>query len=243
MEMTNANYRRGVFLTLSQKPAKDGIRRLSQNQKQVNLYHAIVGISTEMGETFKALRPYVTGAHGLTDDMRKQAFEELGDVLYYIFVAAKVLQHKVPTLSRKVKLHGTITEALVDMNILAADMLDMVKKQFYGPQTKQAINVDGAPILKEDGTPTLEFDKAGQAAKYEERNKIVDEHLGKFIELFWGVCYALFNETPKVVAAGNQAKLAKRYPEGFFDKAEQEDRDTETELDAMEEAAQAESAK
>jgi hypothetical protein len=49
--------------------------------------------------------------------------------------------------------------------------------------------------------------------------------------------YTLFDQTPEVIAQGNSAKLAKRYPDGFFDKEAQEDRDTEAELDAMDSAA------
>lgn len=248
----NAEYRRRVFLTLSQKPAKEALRRVAPNTKQVNVMHAVIGINTEIGETIKGLLPYLTGASQLSGEFKKNAMEELGDTLYYVFVLAKVLQVKTPSLSKRVKLKGcTLTEALLRMSVHATDMLDQVKKTFYGVEVK-TVHVPEGPqkvrVAKEGGGFNIveqvvaahdedQYDKDATLAAFEVRNAKIATSLEAFIELFWPVVYTLFDKTPEDIALGNVAKLAKRYPEGFFNKAAQEDRDTEGELDAMEQAA------
>lgn len=248
----NAEYRRRVFLTLSQKPAKEAVRRLAPNTKQVNVTHAVIGINTEIGETIKGLLPYLTGASQLKDDFKPNAMEEIGDTLYYVFVLAKVLKVKTPALSKKVKLkHGTLTEAILTMSVHATDMLDQVKKTFYGVEVK-TVHVPEGPgkvrVAKEGGGFDVveqvipahdeeQYDKDATMAAFDKRNEKIAKSLEAFIELLWPVVYTLFDQTPEVIAQGNSAKLAKRYPDGFFDKEAQEDRDTEAELDAMDTAA------
>lgn len=248
----NAEYRRRVFLTLSQKPAKESLRRVAPNTKQVNVMHAVIGINTEIGETIKGLLPYLTGASQLKAEFKPNAMEELGDTLYYVFVLAKMLKVKTPALSKKVKLKGhTLTEAILLMSVHATDMLDQVKKTFYGVEVK-TVHVPEGPgkvrVAKEGGGFDVveqvipahdeeQYDKDATLAAFDKRNEKIAKSLEAFIELFWPVVYTLFDQTPDDIAQGNSAKLAKRYPEGYFDKAAQEDRDTEGELDAMTEAA------
>lgn len=248
----NAEYRRRVFMTLSQKPAKEALRRVAPNTKQVNIMHAVIGINTEIGETIKGLLPYLTGASQLKPEFRKNAMEELGDTLYYVFVLAKILKVKTPALSKKVKLKtGTLTDAILHLSVHATDMLDQVKKTFYGVEVK-TVHVPEGPgkvrVAKEGGGFDLveqvipahdeeQYDKEATLAAFDARNAKIATSLEAFIELFWPVIFALFDQSPEAIALGNSAKLAKRYPEGFFDKAAQEDRDTDEELDAMEGAA------
>lgn len=248
----NAEYRRRVMMTLSQKPAKEALRRVAPNTKQVNVIHAVIGINTEVGETIKGLLPYLTGASQLKSEFKPNAMEELGDTLYYVFALAKMLRVKTPSLSKKTKLKGhTLTEAILLMSVHATDMLDQVKKTFYGVEVK-TVHVPEGPqkvrVAKEGGGFDIveqvvaahdeeQYDKEATLVAHESRNVKIATSLEAFIELFWPVVYALFDQTPEAIALGNSAKLAKRYPDGHFDKDAQEDRDTEGELDAMHEAA------
>jgi NTP pyrophosphatase (non-canonical NTP hydrolase) len=257
MELSNSEYRRRVFMTLSQSPAKASLRRMASNTKLVNIAHSVTGITTEVGETIKGLLPYLTGASQLKEEFKQNACEEMGDTLYYVFVLAKTLKVKTPSLTKKVKLSGmTLTEAILRMSVLSTDMLDMVKKNYYGLESK-TIDVPEGPqkvrVAKKGGgfdivekvVPAHQevvFDKEAQDTKNEQRAALIAGLLADFIELFWPVCFTLFDEPPYFLASGNIAKLAKRYPDGFFDKAAQEDRDEDSELDAMSEAAAAASA-
>jgi hypothetical protein len=255
MELSNSEYRRRVFMTFSQKPAKASLRRMASSTKLVNIAHAVTGIATEVGETIKGMLPYLTGASQMREEFKQSACEEMGDTLYYVFVLAKTLKVKTPRLTKKVKLKGfTLTEGILILSVLSTDMLDIVKKNYYGLESKtidvpeglQKVYVPqeggGGFNIVEKVVPAHQevvFDKEAQDAKNEQRAAVLAALLAEFIEMFWPVCFALFGKPPHFLASGNAAKLAERYPSGFFDKAAQEDRDEARELDAMSKAASA----
>lgn len=236
--MDNATYRRSVFTTLSGKPAKAGLRRTASNTNRTHLLHATVGINTEIGELFTGLQAYIAGEQ-ITNDMRTYALLEMGDAGYYMVVAAKVTKTKLPGSGKKVKLKGqTLTQALLKLLEHSTNMLDLLKKTFYGPVMKEVPTVattkkvrqkqpDGTFAMVEVQVPagtTFVVDPEATDKQEAERLVLYKAELEKFIELFWAVSYTLFNEPPATVFKANRAKLAARYPKGFFDNADQANR-------------------
>ena len=57
--------------------------------------------------------------------------------------------------------------------------------------------------------------------------------------LLYAINYTLFHDTISVTMDGNVAKLAARYPEGFFTDTAQQSRDKEVEINAMHESVDA----
>jgi hypothetical protein len=69
----------------------------------------------------------------LTDDgWRKNAREELGDIMFYMTWVCGILHVKLPTPTKLVKLAGTPADNLLTLNGLAIDLLDVHKKLYYG---------------------------------------------------------------------------------------------------------------
>lgn len=133
--MKSNEYKRQARLTLSPvKIAKAGIRANINKKSKVNIGHALIGVVSEVGELQDTLSRFLTGATQLTDDLRKDAREELGDVLYYVAIGAKELKLKLPTSTKKVKLHGTITEQVLALNYFSTALSGLYKKQYYGEQ-------------------------------------------------------------------------------------------------------------
>lgn len=223
--MDNATYRRSVFTTLSGKPAKAGLRRLASNTARTNLFHGVVGMNTEVGELFGALEPYL-GGHQITADMKTHALEEVGDYVYYVFVCAKVLKVKIPGAGKKVKLKGmTRTEALLGLLRHTTNLLDLSKKAFYGPAT-YPVTVEGSDKVK------MKIDVEGTEKQENERKEKMRVELAACIDLVWALSYDLFNEPPALIMAANRAKLAARYPQGFFDHLDAHKRDLKKEKEA-----------
>jgi NTP pyrophosphatase (non-canonical NTP hydrolase) len=130
--MDLATYRKNVFKTLSIKNAKEGMRKVARRTPTTNIAHAIVGLSTEVGELLEGLQPYLLGFQ-FTDELKRNAREELGDISYYTVVLCKMLKIKMPTSTKKVALKGmTPTKALLTLHKISNDLLDQYKKSFYG---------------------------------------------------------------------------------------------------------------
>ncbi len=244
--MENNVYKSNVFKTLSVKPAKLGLKYASRNTNRTNVMHATIGLATEAGELIEGLAPYILGASKLTDNMKVNAFEEMGDIGYYMMVLSKTLKIKLPTSSKKVRLKGmTRSTALLEVLRLCMSMCNMSKKVFYGPVMVEAEREKVVATMNEDGTvagttKVMEkyeiIDAEKTAALYASRDAIVVERMNTLVPLYWALCYDMFEVPPSHVFVGNIAKLSKRYGEGFFQLSEAETRDIEEEMDAMTEA-------
>lgn len=244
--MENSVYKANVFKTLSVKPAKLGLKYVSRNTNRTNVMHAALGLVTEAGELLEGLTPYILGTSQLTEKMKINAFEEMGDLGYYMMVLSKTLKVKLPTSSKKVRLKGmTRTAALLEVLRLSVSMANMSKKVFYGPVMTVAEREKTVAVLNDDGsvkstTKAMEkydvMDNDKTIALYADRDAKVVESMNALVPLYWALCYDLFEVPPSHVFVGNIAKLSKRYGEGFFQLSEAESRDVEEEIDAMTDA-------
>lgn len=235
-------YRKNVMKTLSVKPAKLGLALVSRNTELTNVFHAVVGLKTEVDELMKALRPYILGEQ-LSKLGKENIQEELGDAGYYLSVLAKVLKAKSISGKKKVKLQGTMTARLLDFNDLSGDMLDLVKKSFYGPKMVLREKEIRNPATGEKSLKTLPvLDKGAEKLVWDERKSKIKSLLELSMLLHAELCLALLGTTTAPVNAGNIAKLVKRYPEGFFEMESQVVRDTDSEMVAQGEATAAASA-
>ena len=127
------------------------------------------------------------------------------------------------------------------------ELADVAKKVFYGPHMKtvtKTVNVsvkDAAtgevtgvsPAEKEVQVPDVD---ALKAIRVLHQAKII-EILEKIIPVYWALSWSLFDQPPSHLFAANRAKLAARYPEGFFTQIDSEKRDTAKEIAASEDAA------
>lgn len=225
---------------------------MARNTRRTNIFHAISGVAAETLELIKGLGPYMVGTTKLTDAMKVNAFEEAGDLTYFLTVAAKMLKVPVPGSGKKTKLKGmTRSEAIVQMAGMASDMFDLVKKNFYGPVLTQQAVKRTKKVWKLDGSGqrTAEFDTVTETVqqampdleatelKFQQRENEIAAILGKYIELFWAFCYDTFEVPPANIMVGNIAKLEKRYGKNFFDLSEADDKQPEAETTAMTAAA------
>lgn len=129
--MDNAKYARGVFRTLSFKPAKAGVRAIARKRVTLDLAHAITGIACEVGEVHQALNPFLKGLQ-LNDQLKNAARPEFGDLLYFLTVACKRAKVKIPSSTKKLRLKGTtLTEALLGLHDISTELLSAHKKAYY----------------------------------------------------------------------------------------------------------------
>jgi hypothetical protein len=240
--LENNVYRANVLKTLSVKPAKLGLKYASRNTNRTNIMHAAIGLATEAGELVEGLTPYILGAERLSEKMKVNAFEEMGDLGYYMMVLAKTLKVKLPTSSKKVRLKGmTRSAAILEILRLSMVAANMAKKVFYGPVMTEAERGESTTD-SEEGADTKKhevIDTDKTAALYAEREAKITEAMNEFVPLYWALCYDLFEVPPSYVFVANIAKLSKRYGEGIFQLSEAEERDTDEEQSTVAEAVPA----
>lgn len=198
--MDNALYLKNVMKTLSGKPAQLGLRRLAGNKVRTNIAHAAFGIASEGGELIQAVGPYLLGQQ-MTPEMKLAAFDEMGDIGYFMRVLAKYLKVKLPAATKKTKLNGmTRGAAVLHLAVHAQQIGSVAKKSFYGP------------VMGSDGKIDV---KATEEKEAGYRKRMAD-NLTALVEVYWALCYDMLGTTPSAVFKANIDKLAVRYPEGTF---------------------------
>jgi len=231
--MKTTTYRANVFKTLAVAPAKLGLKHVARNTHRTNLFHACLGIATEAGELLQGMTPYLLEGKA-TQEAKDNAFQELGDLGYYLIVAAKMLKVHVPGSGKKIKLVGTRGLALLTLNGIAVDILGQAKKYMYGVALKDFQRAErkapnGAVLPpKVVKVPDLE----AQAVMDTEREATLATLVASALDLYFRLVYDMFGQPPEGVFAGNIAKLAHRYGDGFFDQDKAlADKDTATEVE------------
>lgn len=239
--MDTNQFKGNVIKTLSQKPARAGLRHLAGNQVRTNIAHCITGFADEVSELFGAMRGYILGEQ-FSDQMRKDATEEFGDIAYFLVTLAKQLKVKVPSAGKKLKLEGTRLAAMLDLQADAQYMLDLQKKYYYGVQTKDEPYEAGVRKLKGVDTPypagtRKVLDKDAQRDYDEAFQKKIAERLPQALDKFQRLVFDTLQQPLGFIFDTEMAKLQVRYPNGEFDMRSQEERKADREKAALEKKA------
>ncbi len=224
--MDISTYRRNVVKTMPVKPAKAALRYVTRNTQRTNMLHAAIGVATEMGELIQGVENYLL--IGKTTDLEKlQAKEELGDFAYYLTALAKAVKAKMPGSGKKLKLVGTRGKALLDLQNLVlghGGILDIMKKSIAGGIATKGVPVaaktrkgkDGKPIIipaHETQVLDVELQKAEDVVLVVKMKEKVEA----VIDLYYRLCYEMFNVPPAVVFQANIDKLVAKYPKLEFE--------------------------
>ena len=131
--MQNSTYNQLAALTLSDKFYCD------QTGDQ-QMLHAAIGMQTEVGELFSALRQ---GKNQWYRFDRVNFLEEIGDMLWYLTIPQRLLDFDIETYSTRGNARLINKETFEDdmywLNQNTTEVLDIIKKQtFYGRAYKPA---------------------------------------------------------------------------------------------------------
>jgi hypothetical protein len=206
-------YRKNVMKTLQIKPARLGLKLTSKNNKKTAVAVAVVGLNVEIGQLLNSLSPYICGLQ-MTDGIKASAFERFGQVGYYLTMFCRILKVKMPTASKKAKLSGTRTAALLQLNHLGNDMLSLLCDTFLGPKMKVVEKIVVLPKqggIKEPRMVAI-IDQEAEAALTQER---MDQYRGLVmaaVDLYWRLCSDIFGVAPATVFDASMSEIQKRFP-------------------------------
>jgi len=220
--MPIGNFRKNAMKTVATKPAKLGLRVVSKNTARTNIAKATVSLAANTGSLVQALNQYVLGLQ-LTQEMKDRAFVAMGDVGYDLTILCRVLKCKMPASTKKSKLVGTRTAALLTLNGLATDLLRVVEHgTFDGPKMQKIMksvvlpNKGGTKEEREVDVVAVPEEAAAEA----DRQKQMASLLAGAVDTYWRLAYDLFGQPPAVLFADKFKRMEKQYPTIAFDKGE-----------------------
>jgi len=215
-------FRKNVLKTLNVKQAKNGLRLVSKNTVRTNIAHGVVSLTTDSGSLVQALTPYLLGAQ-FTPEMKADAAVAMGDVGYDLTLLCRLLKVKLPSSTKKLKLTGTRSAALLHLNSLAVDALRIMQTGvFAGPQmtkvTKDVVlpNKGGIKESREVDVIHTEAETAADTARQDSLKSL----LTAMVDLYWRLSFDIFGLPPATLFGEKLSRLQAAHPDITFDLTE-----------------------
>lgn len=217
--MQIGQFRKNVMKTVNTKTVKAGIRQVSRNTLKANIAHSGVSLAVGVGNLVQALSQYVLGEQ-IKPEMKEDALIEMGNVGYHLVVLARVLKVKLPSSTKKIKLQGTRTAALIELQGVVTDFLEIVGLSlFEAPPTttvKKMVVMPNKGGAKEE-RDTQVIDVAAEAAKDQLQQTALAAMLTDAVQLYWKLCFSTFEQPPVIAFENKFARMQKEYPGIEFD--------------------------
>lgn len=221
--MQIATFRKNVMKTVDTKAAKLSLRLTGKNTLRANVAHAAVFLKADTGHLLQSLSHYVLGSQ-FNQEMKDYATTSLGDIGYDLIVLCRMLKVKMPTSTKKSKLVGTRTAALLLLDGITTDiMVQAGRGMFCGPKmtkVKKIVvlpNKGGAKEEREVSVVDIETEKAEEG----ERQETIKSLLHGALDVYWRLCFDLLQQPPAVAMADKFARMQTAYPHIEFDTAEE----------------------
>jgi hypothetical protein len=215
-------FRKNVLKTLNAKSAKNGLRLASKNTVRTHVAHGAVSLATNSGQLVQSLTPYLLGAQ-FSPEMKADASTAMGDVGHDLTVLCRLLKVKLPSSTKKLKLTGTRSAAILHLNGLAVDILRVVQTGiFVGPVmtkvTKDVVlpNKGGIKESREVDVIDTEAEKTADTARQDQIKSL----LTAMVDVYWRLSFDIFGLPPATLFGDKLARLQAAHPEITFDLTE-----------------------
>lgn len=217
--MTIGAFRKSVGKTLTTKSVKTAMRVASRNTQRTQIAQAAVALKGDTGRLIQNMGQYLLGLQA-TQEMKDGAFQTLGDIGYDLTVLARTLKVKLPSSTKKSKLVGTRSAALLQFDSLTTDLLRQVEVGVFGSPKMTSIkkmvtnpSKGGAKEERDVDVVDVEADKAAEA----ERQTQMKSFLSGAIDVYWRLCFDVTGKAPAAVLDAKFARMKAQYPNVEFE--------------------------
>lgn len=212
-------FRKNVMKTVMVRPAKLALRVSAKDSTRTNVANSVVSLKAHTGLLLQELGPYVLGEQ-MTQEMKNDAQGVLGEIGYDLTVLCRVLKVKMPSSTKKIKLVGTRTAGLLQLDGLTTNMLAVVQRSiFVGPAltkvTKTVVlpKKGGAKEERQVNVVNVAVEKEIETARREEIRSL----LAQAVNLYWRLCFDIYAAPPATIFESKFKAMQKDYPGTEFD--------------------------
>jgi hypothetical protein len=200
-----ATFRKNVLKTVNIKQSKLALKFTAKKNHKTAISAAVVSVSRDVGEV-----------------MAKQELKPaMGDLGADLVVLCRFLKVKTPTTTKKSKLVGTRTAALLQLGSLSTDMLATVGDAlFAAPKmktVKKLVNIPngGKDVHKEErDVQVIDVDLEGKAEQ--EREERLRKLTAQMVDLYWKLCFDVYAQPPAALLLQKLERLVSEYPKTEF---------------------------
>lgn len=211
-------FRRNVGKTLIPRPAKLALRTVAKNTMRTQIAQATVALKRHTGQLLQTTGQYLLGLPQ-TQEMKQDAFADLGDIGYDLTALARVLKVKLPSSTKKIKLSGTRGAAILQLDSLATDLLRQAEQGLFQipkmTTTKKMVTLPQTGSKEERDVDVV--DAPAELEAEQARQTQMRSFLSGAIDVYWRLCYDMTGQPPVGVLDAKIARLKVQYPAIAFD--------------------------
>jgi hypothetical protein len=215
-----ATFRKNVLKTVNIKQSKLALKFTAKKNHKTAISAAVVSVSRDVGEVMAKLRNYLLGLQ-MTQEAKQELKPAMGDLGADLVVLCRFLKVKTPTTTKKSKLVGTRTAALLQLGSLSTDMLATVGDAlFAAPKmktVKKLVNIPngGKDVHKEErDVQVIDVDLEGKAEQ--EREERLRKLTAQMVDLYWKLCFDVYAQPPAALLLQKLERLVSEYPKTEF---------------------------
>lgn len=207
--MKMSEYRKLVSKTADIKGAKIGLRLATKNNKQTQVSMGVLRLADSTNQLVRELTPYLMGSQ-FTATMKAALQPPMASVGHDIVFLTRLFKVKLPTATKKVKLHGSRTENVLAFNTAVSSLHEAFSNTTLSPATKTVEKEVVLPSAggKKEMRPLRVLDAEAQAHNLELADKAIVDGLAEVIRLYWGLAFDMFGQPPAPLFELNQTLLA-----------------------------------
>lgn len=220
--MQIGTFKRHVSKTLTIKGTKTALRTVSKNTARTHIAQATVALKGHTGRLLQVTSQYLLGMQS-TQEMKDESFVTMGDIGYDLTSLARVLKVKLPSSTKKIKLVGTRSAALLQLDSLTTNLLIQVEQgAFTAPKmttVQKMVSMPQKGGAKEERSVEV-VDSEADAAAEAERQTEMRSYLSGAIDVFWRLNFDIFSKAPAAALEAKFARMQQEFPNVAFDTTE-----------------------
>lgn len=212
-------FRRNVGKTFATKATKVALKTVAKNTARTQLAAGTVALKVHTGQLLQTLSQYLLGVQA-SQEMKDQSLGVMGNIGYDLTALARILKVKLPSSTKKSKLVGTRSAALLQLDSLTTDLLAQVQRgAFKAPHMTTVKKMVSMPLkggAKEERNVEVVDVEAEKTAEADRQTEMKSFLTGA-VDVYWRLCFDLFGQPPVHVLEHKFAAMQTEYPAGTFE--------------------------
>lgn len=221
--MQSGTFRKNVMRSMDAKAAKLGLKNVAKNTQRTSMVMTAVLFASHVGQLIQALSQYILGLQ-LSSEMKDTARTAMQDIGFDLAAFCRVLRISMPASTKKSKLSGTRTAAVLQLWSAATAILTTVSTGvFSGPKMKivtKMVTIPSKAGAKEERQVSV-VDPDLEKGAESERQESIKAAVGVAIDVYWRICYDLFETPPWTLFDEKMERMKVEFPHVEFETADE----------------------
>jgi hypothetical protein len=218
--ISSNTFKKNVLKVVNFKASKKAAKQALMKSRHASIATVSLSVSNDVNDILEVSQSYLLGMQMRTEmkDKLKDGFGELGSSLV---VLSRLLKERLPSSTKKAKLVGTRGAGILSMAVLAGSINKCASRMLFDPPPVKTVekevtipSVDGAAHKEVRPVEVIDAEKFAERQEYYVEQ--IKKELEPLLDLYWRLCYNIFEQPPAYIFQHYMKGLQEAYPNVQF---------------------------